>query len=97
MLARLGGRVCIRLEKDLVYSVVVSCRLSESGRAATHDLSLTNELCIEFGTIEGKVNIKVNTVESPLRGIHPLKVLFEVLSRKVRSQGDNFLYTYTCC
>jgi len=55
-------------------------RLSEASSAAAHDLALADELGIEFGSVEREVDIKVDAVESTLRGIHAFKVFFEVLS-----------------
>ena len=54
--------------------------LSEPGCAATHDFTLADKLGVEFRAIERQVDIKVYTVESSLRGVHALEVLFEVLS-----------------
>lgn len=48
--------------------------LSESCAASSHDLTLADQLCIEFGTIEREVDIEVNSVEGALWSIHPFKV-----------------------
>lgn len=54
--------------------------LSEPGTTSAHDLALANQFCIEFGSIEGQINIEVHTVECSLRCIHAFEILFEILS-----------------
>ena len=71
--------------------------LSESGGAATHDLALANELGVEFGTVEGQVDVEVDAVEGSLRRVHAFEILFEVLSGKVGGKSDDFLYTCLQC
>ena len=63
--------------------------------AAAHDFALAYQLGIEFAAVEGEIDIEVDTVESALRGVHALKVLFEILAREVGGEGDDFLDT--CC
>jgi len=58
-------------------------RLLESRRAATHDLALTNQLCVEFGPVKCEVNVEVYTVEGSLWSIHPLEVLLEVFAGEI--------------
>lgn len=65
--------------------------LPEAGTAATHDLALANQLGAELRTVEGQVDIKVDPVKGSLWRVHTLKVLFEVLARQVRGEGDDFL------
>jgi hypothetical protein len=52
---------------------------------------LANELGVEFGAVEGEVDIEVHAVESTLRRVHALKVLLEVLAAEVGGECDNFL------
>ena len=71
-------------EKTVVRSLlgIIKMRLpclSEASSAAAHDLALADELGVEFGSVEREVNVKVDAVESTLRGIHAFEVLFEVL------------------
>ena len=71
-------------EKQVVRSLlgIIKMRLpclSEASSAAAHDLALADELGVEFGSVEREVNVKVDAVESTLRGIHAFEVLFEVL------------------
>lgn len=63
---------------------------SEAGAAATHNITLANQLSIELAAIEGEVDVEVDAVEGALRGVHPLKVLFEVLSRQITGEGHDF-------
>lgn len=65
--------------------------LLELGPAAAHDLSLADKLCTELTTIEGEVDVKVDSVEGTLGGIHALKVGLKVLAREVGREGDDFL------
>jgi hypothetical protein len=58
-------------------------RLLESRRAATHDLPLTNQLCIEFGPVKCEVNVEVYTVEGSLWSVHTLEVLLEVFAGEI--------------
>jgi hypothetical protein len=58
-------------------------RLPESRCAAAHDLALADKLGVEFGSVEGEVDVEVNAVEGALGCVHALKVLFEVLARQV--------------
>jgi hypothetical protein len=57
--------------------------LPEPSRAATHDLTLADELSVELGSVEREVNVKVDAVECALRCVHTLKIFFEVLSREI--------------
>lgn len=66
-------------------------RSSEPGRASSHDFALAHEFGVEFGAVQGQVDVEVDAVESALRGVHALKVLFEVLPAEVRSESDDFL------
>ena len=66
---------------------------SEPGRAASHDLALTDQFSVELGPVKSEVDIKVNAVKGSLRGIHALKVLFEVLPAEIGSEGDDLLYS----
>lgn len=68
-----------------------SLTLLELGPAAAHDLSLADQFSVELTAIEREINVKVHTIESTLRGIHALKVRFEVLPRKVRCERNDFL------
>jgi len=68
--------------------------LPKPGRAATHDLALADELGVELGAVEREVYVKVDAVKSALRGVHALKVLFEIFAREVRGKGDDFLDAY---
>lgn len=79
--------------KELFRVAPMLCPLSEPGCATTHDLALAHKLSVELGAVEREVDIEVYTVESTLGGIHPLKVLLEVLSREVRRESDDFLDT----
>lgn len=70
-----------------------SVRSPEPGRAPTHDFALADQLGVELAAVEGEVDVEVDAVESALRGIHTLEVLFEVLAAEIGSQGDDFLNT----
>lgn len=72
--------------------LIVSCS-SESCAAPAHDIALTHQLGIKLTSIQCEIDVKVNTIESALRRIHPLKVLFEILSGEITGQGDDFLDT----
>ena len=52
---------------------------SKPRRATTHDLALADELGVELGSVEREVDVKVYAIEGALRGVHALKVLFEIL------------------
>jgi hypothetical protein len=52
---------------------------------------LANELGVELGTVESKVDVEVHSVESTLRSIHALKVLLEVLAAEIGGECDDFL------
>jgi hypothetical protein len=69
-------------------------RLSESRGTSSHDFTLTNELSVKFASIEGEVDVEIDTVKRPLGSIHPFEVFLEILSRKIRCKGDNFLDTW---
>jgi hypothetical protein len=56
-----------------------------------HHISLTDQFGIKFTPIQSQVDVEVDAVESSLRRIHPLKVLFEVLPREVARQSNDFL------
>ena len=64
-------------------------RLSEAGAAAAHDLALADELGAELGAVEREIDVEVYPVERPLRRVHALKVLLEVLPGQVRRKSDN--------
>ena len=53
--------------------------LPEPRTTSAHDLALADKLRIELTPIEREIDIEVNTVEGPLRRVHPLKVLLQVL------------------
>jgi hypothetical protein len=65
--------------------------LPESRRAPPHNLPLTHQFRIELTSVQRQVNIEIHPIKRPLRGIHSLKVLLEILPRKVRGEGDDFL------
>ena len=50
--------------------------LLKPASAPSHNLTLTNKLGVKLRPIKREVDVKVNTVESSLRGIHALKVFF---------------------
>lgn len=52
---------------------------------------MADELGIEFGAVEGEVDVEVHSVESALRSVHALKVLLEVLAAEVGGERDDFL------
>ena len=81
--------------KSLSVSYKELCCLSEACRASTHDFTLTHQLSVEFGPIKGEIDVKVDTVKRALWRIHTFKVLFKVLTAKIRGQCDNFLDSYT--
>lgn len=66
----------------------------EPRRAPTHHLALAHQLGVELAAVEGEVDVEVDAVESALRGIHALEVLFQVLAAEIGRQGDDFLDTY---
>ena len=55
--------------------------LPEFGSASAHNLALADELGAEFTAVQREVDVKVYTVEDSLRGIHALKIGFQVLAR----------------
>jgi hypothetical protein len=57
--------------------------LSEPRGTSTHDFALADKLGVEFGAVEGEVDVEVHAVECTLWRIHALKVLFEVLAAEV--------------
>jgi hypothetical protein len=57
--------------------------LSEPRGASTHDFALADKLGVEFGTVQGEVDVEVHAVEGTLWRVHALKVLFEVLAAEV--------------
>jgi hypothetical protein len=65
--------------------------LSEACGTSAHDFALANELGVEFGAVEGEVDVEVHSVESTLRSIHALKVLLEVLAAEIGGECDDFL------
>ena len=69
-------------------------KLPKPGGAAAHDLALAHELGVEFRTVEGEVDVKVDAVEGTLGRVHALKVLFEVLAGEIGGEGDDFLDAY---
>ena len=71
--------------------------LSETCGTSAHDLALANELGVEFGTVEGEVDVEVHSVESTLRSVHALKVLLEVLAAEVGGECDDFLDAWNDC
>ena len=64
--------------------------LSKPRRTPPHRLTLADELGIELAAVEGEVDIEVNAVESALGRVHALEILFEILPREIRRQGDDF-------
>jgi hypothetical protein len=56
-----------------------------------HHLPLAHQLGVELAPIKREIDIEVNAVESALRRIHPLKILFEVLPREIARQSHDFL------
>ena len=58
--------------------------LPKSCTAPAHDLSLTDQLGVELGPIQRKIDIKVDSVECTLRGIHSLKIFLEVFAGEIR-------------
>ncbi len=65
--------------------------LPEPRAAATHNLALAHQLGAELGAVQRQVDVEVDAVEGALLRVHALKVLLQVLSRQVRSQGDHLL------
>lgn len=65
--------------------------LPEACTATAHNLALAHEFGREFGPIEGQVNVEVDAVKRSLWRIHALKVLFKILAREIRSEGNDFL------
>jgi hypothetical protein len=53
---------------------------------------LADKLSVEFRTVESKVDVEVDAVESALRGVHALEILLEVLAAEIGGERDNFLY-----
>ena len=68
-------------------------QLSESRCAAAHDFALAYQLGVELGAVEREVDVEVHTVESALRRVHALEVLFKVLAAEIGGEGYDFLYT----
>lgn len=76
----------------LIFSIILSTRtfytcsthhdilLPKSSCATAHNFSLADELSIEFGPVEGEIDVEVDAIEGTLGCIHAFKVLFEVLS-----------------
>lgn len=62
-------------------------------RAPTHHLALTHQLGIELAPVQREVDVEIDAVKSPLRRIHALEVLFQILATEIRSQGDDLLDT----
>ena len=57
--------------------------LSEPRGATTHDFALADELGVEFGAVQGEVDVEVDAVEGALRRVHALEVFLEVLAAEV--------------
>ena len=75
------------------YRSIFSVCSTESGSTTAHNLTLADKLGVELRAIECEIDIKVNSVECSLRGIHPLKVLLQILPRKIRGEGNHFFDT----
>ena len=65
----------------------------EPSGTPAHDLALANELGIEFATVKGEVDVKVDTIEGALWSIHTLEIFFQVLAGEIRGQGNDLLDT----
>ena len=65
--------------------------LLEAGGAAAHDFALADELSVEFGAVEGEVDVEVDAVEGSLGRVHALEVFLQVLTREVGCEGDDLL------
>lgn len=50
--------------------------LSESSRAAAHNLSLADQFGAQLRAVQSEVDVKVDAVECPLGSVHALKVFF---------------------
>lgn len=68
--------------------------LSKFRTASTHDLALAHELGIKFATIQCQVNVEIHSIKCALRGFHAFEIFFQVLTGKIRCEGDDFLDTY---
>mgnify|MGYP007126126597 CR=1 FL=1 len=55
----------------------------ESCSAPTHHLALADQFGIELGPVQGKVNVKVHSIESTIGRIHALEILLQVLAGEV--------------
>ena len=63
---------------------------SESRGTPTHDLALTDQLGIELAPVQRQIDVKVDTIEGTLRGVHSLKILFQIFARQIRREGHDF-------
>lgn len=74
----------VRTDGEQLHPIIWKrCRLPEPGRAATHDLALANKLCVEFGSVEGEVDVEIHAVECALGCVHAFEVLLEVFAREI--------------
>ena len=55
--------------------------LSESRGTPPHNLALTHQLRVELTPVERQIDVKIHPIERPLRRVHPLEILLEILSR----------------
>jgi hypothetical protein len=78
-------------ECRVICAIFAWLLLSESCGTSAHDFALTNELGVEFGTVESKVDVEIHSVEGALGCVHALKVLLEILAAEVRGKRDDFL------
>lgn len=67
-----------------------STRLLELGPTPAHNLSLTDELCVKFTSVEREVDVKIYAIEGTLGGVHSLEIRFEVFPREVGCESDDF-------
>ena len=72
-------------------SLLLLLLLPEPRSAAAHNLSLTDQLGAKLRPIQRQVNVEIHPVERALWRVHALKVLFEVLARKIRRERNDFL------
>ena len=82
------------LRQTLGTSISQDTPLPESRSTPSHNLSLTYQLSVKFTSIQGQVDVEIHPVERPLRRIHPLKVLLEVLPRQVGRKRYDLLDTW---
>lgn len=73
---------------------------SHSSKPSTtppHHIALTHQLGIKLASIQRQVNVKIHAVKSPLRRIHALKVLLQVLARQIAGQCDDLFDAGVFC